>query len=147
MDKETREKLEAAGFRVGNAEDFLELTEEERLLVDLKVAVCRAIRKARKEHHLSQQQLATKMRSSQSRVAKIEAGASDVTLDLSFKALFAAGGNIDPNALFATRKITSPKDVGRKKVRSTSHRRRNTAVHAEVIEHTPSVAEATVEVS
>lgn len=34
MDKKTRDRLTAAGFRVCDAEDFLELSEEERLLVE-----------------------------------------------------------------------------------------------------------------
>lgn len=94
MDKAKRKALEAAGFRTGDAEDFLGLTEEECRLVDLRLAVSRAIREQREKHALTQQQLAAKLKSSQSRVAKIEAGASDVSLDLSFRALFAAGGDL-----------------------------------------------------
>jgi hypothetical protein len=37
MNKREREALEAAGFRIGDAEDFLELTDEERRLVELRV--------------------------------------------------------------------------------------------------------------
>jgi ribosome-binding protein aMBF1 (putative translation factor) len=94
MDKKTRKRLEAAGFRVGDAEDFLELTEEERRLVELRLAVSRAVRSQRKKHGVTQKQLAKKLRSSQSRVAKIEAAAGDVSLDLSLRALFAAGGGV-----------------------------------------------------
>ncbi len=93
MDKETRKALEAAGFLVEeDATAFLGLTEEERQLVELRLAVSRAVRRLREAKHLTQQQLARKIGSSQSRVAKIEAGADDVSLDLSFKALFAVGG-------------------------------------------------------
>jgi predicted XRE-type DNA-binding protein len=92
MDKKTRDQLTAAGFRVCDAEDFLGLSDEERQLVELRLQVSKAVRRRRKERALSQKQLAAKLRSSQSRVAKIEAGASDVSLDLSFRALFAAGG-------------------------------------------------------
>jgi transcriptional regulator with XRE-family HTH domain len=94
MDKETRERLEGAGFEVGDAEDFLGLTEDERLLVELRVAVSRAVRRLREAGGVTQRQLAAKLGSSQSRVAKIEAGAPDVSLDLSFRALFAAGGKL-----------------------------------------------------
>jgi ribosome-binding protein aMBF1 (putative translation factor) len=94
MDKRKQKTLEAAGFRIGNAEDFLGLNEEERRLVELRVAVSRAVRRLRERHHLTQQQLAAKLKSSQSRVAKIEAGAADVSLDLLFRGLFAVGGGL-----------------------------------------------------
>jgi predicted XRE-type DNA-binding protein len=94
MDKKTRERLTAAGFRVCDAEDFLGLSEAERQLVELRLQVSRAVRRRRQELALSQKQLAAKLKSSQSRVAKIESAAADVSLDLSFRALFAAGGSV-----------------------------------------------------
>src|SRR4051794_36717768 len=92
MDKETRKRLEGAGFRVGDAQDFLKLTAEECRMVELRLAVSRAIRLLREQQGLTQLQLATKIRSSQSRIAKIEAGLSGLSLDLSFRAFFAVGG-------------------------------------------------------
>jgi DNA-binding XRE family transcriptional regulator len=94
MDKEMRERLQAAGFRVGDAEVFLGLTEEERRLVELRLAVSRTARRLREKQGMTQQQLAAKLKSSQSRVAKIEAAAADVSLDLSIRALFAVGGRL-----------------------------------------------------
>jgi predicted XRE-type DNA-binding protein len=94
MEKKTRERLTAAGFRVCDAEDFLGLSEEERQLVELRLQVGHAVRRRRQERSLSQKQLAARLKSSQSRVAKIEAAAADVSLDLSFRALFAAGGSL-----------------------------------------------------
>jgi DNA-binding XRE family transcriptional regulator len=94
MDKKLQKGLEAAGFRVGDAGDFLGLTDDERRLVELRLAVSRAVRKARENACLTQQQLAAKIKSSQSRIAKIEAGAPEVTLDLAIRALFAAGGEL-----------------------------------------------------
>jgi len=94
MDKRTRDRLTAAGFRVCDAEDFLELSDEERQLVELRVQVGKAVRRRRQERTLSQKQLAAKLKSSQSRVAKIESAAADVSLDLSIRALFAAGGSL-----------------------------------------------------
>jgi ribosome-binding protein aMBF1 (putative translation factor) len=101
MDKRKRAALEAAGFRIGDAEDFLALTDEERRLVDLRLTVSRVIRRLRERQHLTQQMLAVKLRSSQSRVAKIEAGAADVSLDLLFRGLFAVGGSLDDLAVSA----------------------------------------------
>jgi hypothetical protein len=94
MDRKKRDALEAAGFRVGDAEDFLGLTPEERKIVELRVAVARAVRRRRENLRLSQQELAKRIRSSQSRVAKIEAAAEGVSLDLSFRGLFAVGGKL-----------------------------------------------------
>jgi predicted XRE-type DNA-binding protein len=94
MDKETQKRLEAAGFRLGDAEDFLGLTDDERRLVELRLAVSRTVRRLREQQGMTQQQLAAKLKSSQSRVAKVEAAAADVSLDLSVRALFAAGGSL-----------------------------------------------------
>jgi predicted XRE-type DNA-binding protein len=94
MKKEKRQALEAAGFVFEDAEDFLELTVEERRLVELRVAVSRALRARREQQQLTQEQVAEKLKSSQSRVAKMEAGAPDVSLDLMFRGLFALGGSL-----------------------------------------------------
>ncbi len=94
MDKEIQKRLEVAGFRVGDAGDFLGLTDAERCLVELRLDVGRAVRNAREKAGVTQQQLATKMQTSQSRIAKIEAAAPGVSLDLSLKAFFTAGGEL-----------------------------------------------------
>jgi ribosome-binding protein aMBF1 (putative translation factor) len=94
MNRDKRERLEAAGFRFGTAAEFLGLTEVEREVVELRLAVSRLVRRLREASGQTQKQLAARLRSSQSRVAKIETGAPDVSLDLSIKALFAAGGKL-----------------------------------------------------
>src|SRR5205807_6239379 len=94
MDTEKRRALEAAGFRVGNAEDFLGLSQDERAFVELRMTVSRKIRSLRKQCNLTQTQLGAKIHSSQSRIAKMEAGAKDVSLDLLFRGLFALGGTV-----------------------------------------------------
>lgn len=92
--RQTRARLDAAGFRVGNAENFHRLTEPEHRLVDLRLVVSRAGRRAKCKRGKTQQELAAKLRSSQARVAKIEAGAAGISLDLAFRALFATGGRL-----------------------------------------------------
>ena len=94
MDKAEREALEAAGYQIGGFGDFLGLTPEERKLVELRLRVGRMTRQRRQEQHLTQKQVAQRIQSSQSRVAKIEAAASDVSLDLMFSGLFAVGGTV-----------------------------------------------------
>lgn len=85
------ERLQAAGWKVGNAEDFLHLNEEEAQLVALKLSLVSAVKKSRIKRNLSQIDLAQRMKSSQSRIAKIEAGDPSVSLDLIVRALIASG--------------------------------------------------------
>lgn len=91
MDAKKRKRLEAAGWRVGSASDFLGLTPEESALIDLKLSLGRLVRTTRQRAKLSQHRLADRLHSSQSRVAKLEAGDASVSLDLMVKAAFAAG--------------------------------------------------------
>ena len=94
MDDDKRKSLEAAGFRVGSAADFLNLSDQERQMVELRLSVCRAVRARRQALALTQKQVANRMKSSQSRVAKIESASPDVSLDLMFSVLFALGGGV-----------------------------------------------------
>jgi len=74
MDKEKRARLEAQGWKVGSAEEFLGLTPDEAAYVDLRLKLSDAVRELRKKKHLTQVQVAERLQSSQSRVAKVEAG-------------------------------------------------------------------------
>jgi DNA-binding XRE family transcriptional regulator len=94
MNAEKRKALEAADWRFGDAADLLGLSEEERRLVELRHAVSRKVRELRQKKGFTQQGLASKLKSSQSRIAKIESAAADVSLDLSIRALFAVGGKL-----------------------------------------------------
>lgn len=77
-----RKKLEAAGWRVGSAAEFLDLSPEEVVLVEIKLALARSVRDRRLRRDMTQAQLATFLGSSQSRVAKMEAGDRSVSIDL-----------------------------------------------------------------
>lgn len=91
MDFEKRKRLEAAGWAVGNASDFLGLTDADAELVELKTRLALFAKEQRKAHNLSQDALAKKMGSSQSRIAKIESGDPSVSLDLIVRALLTSG--------------------------------------------------------
>ncbi len=95
MNDGKRKALEAAGFVFEDAEDFLDLDPVERLLVEVRVAISRAIRTRREEQHLTQKQVAAKLKTSQPRFAKIEAGSPDVSLDLMLRGLFTLGGSME----------------------------------------------------
>ena len=91
MDTKKRERLEAAGFKVGSVAEFLGLTPEENALVEMKLALSADLRQRRKQQSLSQTELASRLKSSQSRVAKMEAGDPGVSFDLLIRALLAIG--------------------------------------------------------
>jgi DNA-binding transcriptional regulator YiaG len=91
MRKTKQKALEAKGWRVGSAEEFLELTPEEAALVQLKLRLSDALKARREKLKLSQGAVATRLGSSQSRVAKMEAGDASVSLDLLVRALVGLG--------------------------------------------------------
>ncbi len=86
MDKKKQKKLEAAGWKVGNAEDFLELNQAESDFIALKIALSE-LKTRRQSLQLTQKEFAGMIHSSQSRVAKVEAGDPGVSLDLLVKSL------------------------------------------------------------
>src|ERR1043165_5100982 len=92
-------KLGKAGWRVGSYKDFLGLSDAEAALVEMQAALCQDLRERRIGAGLSQSELAKRIGSSQSRVAKMEAGDLTVTLDLLIRALLVLGA--------------SAKDIGR----------------------------------
>ena len=91
MDRKKQKRLEKAGWRVSSASTFLNLTSAEEKLVEMKLSLGTRLRKARQRHNLTQTALANRMGSSQSRVAKMEAGDPTVSLDLLVQGLLAAG--------------------------------------------------------
>jgi len=94
VEAKKRAALEAAGWKVGDAAEFLGLTEEERQIVDFRLLLGRSVRRLRVSRGLSQHQLASRIGSSQSRVAKIEAASGEVSLDLMFRGFFSVGGRL-----------------------------------------------------
>jgi DNA-binding XRE family transcriptional regulator len=88
-----REKLEGAGWRVGSAEDFLGLSEEEAAFVEMKLALADSVRRRRQARRLTQTQLAKLVGSSQSRIAKMEVGDPSVSIDLLMKTLLTMGAS------------------------------------------------------
>lgn len=91
MDPLKRQRLEAAGWKIGSVAEFLELSPEEAAMVELKLALSRRLKESRLEHQLSQAELARRMNSSQSRIAKMEAGEPSVSTDLLIRGLLSTG--------------------------------------------------------
>ena len=104
MDAKKKKRLEAAGWKVGSAADFLELDEAEARYVELKLALSNAFAASRAKHGSTQVEVADILGSSQSRVAKMEAGDPSVSMDLLVRGLLTLGAT--PQTLA---KIISPR--------------------------------------
>ena len=100
MKKSKIDRLRRAGWKVGDTQDLLDLSDEEMALIELKIGLADFLRKERERQHLTQGTLAERLGSSQSRIAKLEAGAPSVSLDLMVRVAFNLG--------------ISPRDLGRK---------------------------------
>ena len=91
MKKAKKERLSSAGWRVGSSAEFLGLTSEEVVFIEMKLSLAQELRRRRQRRGLTQTELATLLDSSQSRVAKMEAADATVSLDLLIRSLLSLG--------------------------------------------------------
>ena len=91
MKRVKKQRLERAGWVVGDSADFLQLSAEENRFIELKLALATGVRELRERRGLTQAALAHRLGSSQSRVAKMEAGDRSVSLDLIMRSLLTIG--------------------------------------------------------
>lgn len=118
IDAAKQKALEAAGWRFGDAADFLEMTTAERQLLDARVEAALAVRRQREALKLTQSQLASRINTSQPRIAKIERAAPDVSLDQMLRAFAAAGGSISVRQTgIGRKKKSTPKATGLKQAK------------------------------
>lgn len=107
MLKTKKKRLESKGWKVGTVADFLDLSESEAMYVELKVVLSRLLKKQRIKSKLTQIELAKIVESSQSRVAKMEAGDPSVSLDLLVRSLLA----LKTTKTELARAISFPQDI------------------------------------
>jgi ribosome-binding protein aMBF1 (putative translation factor) len=93
MRESKRKKLMALGWKIGSPKELLGLSDEEASYIELRLKLAEGLKAKRKARGVSQVELAQTMRSSQSRVAKMEAGDPTVSLDLIVKSLLALGAS------------------------------------------------------
>lgn len=93
MRKAKKDRLEKKGWRVGTVEEFLDLSPEEAAYIELKLRLSENVRLRRSRKKLSQKAFAQMIRSSQSRVAKMEGGDPSVSIDLLIRSLLALGAS------------------------------------------------------
>ena len=91
MREQKRRRLEAKGWRLGTPREFLKLSLEEAAYIELKLRLASGLRNRRQRQNLTQSDLARRLESSQSRVAKMEAGDPSVSLDLLVRSLLLLG--------------------------------------------------------
>ena len=87
MNKRKKEKLEKQGWEIGTVKDFLNLSEEDMKIIEIRIDLGRILKEQREKNGYTQAQLARKIKSSQSRIAKMENGATSVTIDALLKSL------------------------------------------------------------
>ena len=91
MKSHKKARLERAGWVVGDAAHFLKLSAQQQRVVELKLALASGVRQLRERRGLTQAALAKRLGSSQSRVAKMEAADTSVSLDLMMRSLLSIG--------------------------------------------------------
>src|SRR4051794_35597558 len=92
MESKLRRKLKATGARVTSVRDFLGLSDAEETIVELRLQLAVAVRERRVASGLTQAELAKAIGSSQSRVAKMEHGDPQASLESLLRAVIAVGG-------------------------------------------------------
>ena len=90
MDQAKKQRLEDKGWKIGSASEFLELSPEESILIEIKLALSLNL-KERRQKLMIQAELAEKINSSQPRVAKAENGDDSVSIELLIRAILATG--------------------------------------------------------
>jgi hypothetical protein len=91
MHERKRRTLEARGWKVGSAREFLGLSAIEAEYIDLRLRLADGLKRKRLSRGVTQVELARLMHSSQSRVAKMEAGDNSVSLDLLVRSFLCLG--------------------------------------------------------
>jgi DNA-binding XRE family transcriptional regulator len=91
MQAKKKHQLEAQGWHVGSVDEFLGLSAAEAAYIELKLALSASLKQCRQQQQLTQVELAKRLQSNQSRVAKMEAGDPSVSLDLLIRSLLALG--------------------------------------------------------
>jgi DNA-binding XRE family transcriptional regulator len=83
--------MEGHGWHVGSVEEFLGLSAAETVCIKLKLTLNAQLKRRRQEQMLTQMELAERLQSNQSSVAKIEAGDPSVSPDLLIRSLLSLG--------------------------------------------------------
>ena len=89
-----RRRRSKPAWREGTVQEFLDLSESQAALIRTKVALAVRLQRRREALAWSQTELAQRIGSGQSRVAKMEAAHPSVSLELLVRALLATGASM-----------------------------------------------------
>ncbi len=115
MKASKQKQLEATGWSVGSASEFLELSDAEEMLVNMKLALARKVKEMRLKKKLTQQALARLIGSSQSRVAKLEVADRSVSMELLVRSLVTMGATRAQVGRIVGTQVVQPKSSASKK--------------------------------
>jgi predicted DNA-binding protein (UPF0251 family) len=93
MNEEKRKRFEAAGWKVGEIDEFLGLTPEESAIVDMKFNLAKALHEKRKRLRISQSTFARRIKTTQPKIALAEKRADSVSIDFFVRSLLAIGAS------------------------------------------------------
>jgi len=93
MKAQKKRRLEAAGWTETTVEEFLGLSKADTQYIETKLALSRLLRLTRQRRRLTQTRAAALLKTSQSRLARMESGDPSVSLDLLVRGLFALGAS------------------------------------------------------
>jgi DNA-binding XRE family transcriptional regulator len=93
MRESKRKRLESKGWKIGTAKEFLDLSDEEAAYIELRLRLAEGLKARRRARGVTQVEMAKSIKSSQSRVAKMEAGDPTVSLDLMLRSLLVLGAS------------------------------------------------------
>ncbi len=91
MEAKQRKNLAKMGGRVASVQEFLNLSDAEVRLIDLRIQLARELRERRTARRVTQAQLAKLLGTSQPRVATMEAGDPQTSLEALLRALIVLG--------------------------------------------------------
>lgn len=91
MREDKKKRLEAKGWKVASTAEFLNLSPEDDAFIEIRLRLAAGLKKRRLRHRVTQIELAKSVKSSQSRIAKMETGDPTVSIDLLVRTLLALG--------------------------------------------------------
>jgi predicted XRE-type DNA-binding protein len=94
MDAKRKRKLQELGGRVTAVAEFLGLDEAENAIIELRLELAAAVKKRRTAARMTQAALARAVGSSQARVAKMEGGDPQASLESFVRALVVLGAKL-----------------------------------------------------
>lgn len=93
MREQKKKRLEARGWKIGSATELLGLPAEEEAYIEIRLRLAAGLKRRRLKRRVTQLELANVVHSSQSRIAKMEAGDPAVSIDLLVRTLLALGAS------------------------------------------------------